>query len=47
MLDAELIHRYATFARGDPYTLDQLLEFQQALYDTQCFQTVEISPGAA
>lgn len=42
-LEDELLRRYATFKRGDPYTLDQLLEFQQALNDTRYFRTVEIS----
>jgi translocation and assembly module TamA len=45
IIDPELLRRYIPFERGDPYTLDQLIELQQALNDSDYFQTVEVSPG--
>ena len=47
MLDDALLRRYATFEYGDPYTLDQLLEFKHALTDTSFFESVEVSPVEA
>ncbi len=44
-LDDELLRRYTTFDRGDPYDLDVLLDFQQALNDSLYFETVEVAPG--
>ncbi len=44
-IDDELLRRYASFSRGDPYDLGQLLDFQHALNDTRYFQTVEVAPG--
>ncbi|MEM7563381.1 MAG: autotransporter assembly complex family protein [Pseudomonadota bacterium] len=46
-LDDSLLQRFASFQRGDPYDLDQLLSFQQALNDTRYFQVVEVYPGEA
>ena len=45
VIDAELLQRYIPFERGTPYTLNQLIELQQALNDSDYFQTVEVSPG--
>jgi translocation and assembly module TamA len=45
VIEPELLRRYIPFERGDPYTLDQLIELQQALNDSDYFQTVEVSPG--
>jgi translocation and assembly module TamA len=45
VIEDELLRRYSTFQRGDPYSLEQLLQFQQALNNSRYFQTVEISPG--
>jgi translocation and assembly module TamA len=45
VIEDELLRRYATFKRGDPYSLEQLLQFQQALNNSRYFQTVEVSPG--
>ena len=45
MLDDALLRRYATFQPGDPYTLDQLLDYKHALNDTRFFGSVDISPA--
>lgn len=45
ILDAELIQRYIPFEKGTPYSLDLLIELQQALNDSYYFQSVEVSPG--
>ena len=45
VLDTELIQRYIPFERGSVYTLNQLIDLQQALNDSDYFQTVEVSPG--
>ncbi|MDH3761055.1 MAG: autotransporter assembly complex protein TamA [Gammaproteobacteria bacterium] len=45
-IDDELLRRYATFKPGDPYSLDLLLEFQQALNNTRYFQSVEVAPDS-
>lgn len=45
VLDDQLLRRYMTFKPGDPYSLDQLLAFQQALNDTEYFQLAEVTPG--
>ncbi len=45
VLDTELLHRYISFDRGTPYTLTELINLQQALNDSDYFQTVEVSPG--
>jgi len=45
VLDNDLLWRFVPFKRGDPYTLDRLLELQQALNNSDYFQSVEISPG--
>jgi len=45
VLDTELLQRYLTFQPGDPYSLDALIQLQQALNNSDYFQTVEVSPG--
>lgn len=45
MLDPQLLRRYIPFEKGDPYTLNELIDLQQALNDSDYFQTVEISPA--
>lgn len=45
VINSELLQRYIPFERGTPYTLNQLIELQQALNDSNYFQTVEVSPG--
>ena len=47
VLDDQLLRRYMTFKPGDPYSLDQLLAFQQALNDTEYFEVAEVTPGQA
>jgi translocation and assembly module TamA len=47
LIDPDLLRRYIPFESGEPYTLDQLLDLQQAFYDSDYFQTVEVSPGEA
>jgi translocation and assembly module TamA len=47
VLEAEFLARYLPFASGDYYSLDGLIELQQALNDTNYFQIVEVSPGQA
>lgn len=47
ILDPGLLQRYIPFKRGDPYTLNELIELQQALNDSDYFETVEVSPGLA
>ncbi len=45
VLDTELLHRYTPFEKGEPYTLNQLIDLQQALNDSDYFRNVEVSPG--
>jgi translocation and assembly module TamA len=45
VLEPDLLRRYLPFKQGDPYTLNGLLELQQALNDSDYFRTVEVSPG--
>jgi len=45
-LEPELLQRYIPFRRGAPYTLNQLIELQQALNDSDYFRLVEVSPEA-
>lgn len=45
IIDTELLQRYIPFEQGTPYTIDQLIELQQALNDSYYFQSVEVSPG--
>ncbi len=45
IIEDELLRRYSTFQRGDPYSLEQLLQLQRALNDSRYFRLVEVSPG--
>ena len=45
IIDTELLQRYIPFERGAPYTINQLIELQQALNDSDYFQSVEVSPA--
>ena len=45
LLDPDLLQRYVPFERGAPYTLNELIELQQALNDSDYFESVEVSPG--
>ncbi len=45
VLDPQLLQRYITFEKGTPYSLNQLIDTQQALNDSDYFRTVEVSPG--
>ncbi len=45
VLNPELLQRYIPFTRGSPYTLNKLINLQQALNDSDYFRTVEVSPG--
>jgi len=44
-LDDELLRRYIPFEKGSPYTLYELIDLQQALNDSDYFQSVEVSPA--
>lgn len=45
VLDADLLQRYLPFKVGAPYSLDELIDLQQGLNDSDYFQSVEVSPG--
>ena len=45
LLEPQLLQRYIPFERGSPYSLDALIDLQQALNDSNYFQTVEVSPS--
>jgi translocation and assembly module TamA len=45
VIDADLLQRYITFERGEPYSFDKLIELQRALNNSDYFQVVEVSPG--
>lgn len=42
ILREELLNSYVTFAEGDPYSTDQLLDLQNALTDSEYFSQVDI-----
>jgi len=44
VLSPSLLRRYIPFETGSPYTLNQLINLQQALNDSDYFRTVEVSP---
>ncbi len=46
VLDEDLAKRFVPFNRGEPYLLDRLIELQQALNNSDYFQSVEVAPGA-
>lgn len=43
--DSAFLARYAQFKQGDAYSFTRLLEFQNALTDSDYFSTVEVTPG--
>lgn len=45
VLDEDLLRRYIPFETGYPYNLNQLIDLQQTLNDSDYFRTVEVSPG--
>jgi len=45
ILNPELLRRFVTFRKGSPYTLYELIDLQQALNNSDYFQTVEVFPG--
>ena len=45
LLDDSLLRRYIPFKHREPYTLEQLINLQQALNDSDYFSRVEVSPG--
>jgi translocation and assembly module TamA len=45
MLRPQFLQRYIPFVRGAPYNLNDLIDLQQALNDTNYFLTVDVSPG--
>lgn len=45
LLNPDLLQRYIPFEAGDPYTLNQVIDLQQALNDSDYFESVEVSPG--
>lgn len=47
ILDEKLIRRYIPFESGSAYSLNKLIDFQQALIDSDYFHSVEITPGQA
>lgn len=44
VLDEELLRRYIPFEIGSPYDLNELINLQHALNDSDYFRTVEVSP---
>ncbi|TDX98179.1 autotransporter assembly complex protein TamA [Thiohalophilus thiocyanatoxydans] len=45
VLDPQLLQRYIPFERGDPYNLNEVIDLQYALNDSDYFSRVEVSPG--
>ncbi|MDF1643294.1 MAG: autotransporter assembly complex protein TamA [Pseudomonadales bacterium] len=45
LLEPQLLQRFIPFEQGSPYRYDALIDLQQALNDSNYFQTVEVSPG--
>ncbi|MGD8348046.1 MAG: autotransporter assembly complex family protein [Gammaproteobacteria bacterium] len=45
VIEVELLSRYLNFQRGDPYSLDKLVDLQLALNNSEYFQTVEVTSG--
>ncbi len=43
-LDTELLNRYIPFKKGSPYSLNKLIELQQALNDSDYFRVAEVAP---
>lgn len=47
ILDEALLHRYLEFESGDPYNANQLVDLENALYDTDYFSRVEVNDQRA
>lgn len=47
ILDEDLLHRYLEFNSGDPYNANQLVDLENALYDTDYFARVEVNDQRA
>lgn len=47
ILEPELLQRYIPFKQGAPYSLNEVIDLQQALNDSDYFNSVEVSPGQA
>jgi translocation and assembly module TamA len=47
ILNPGLLDRYVAFKKGAPYQLEDLISLQQALNDSDYFQSVEVAPGEA
>ena len=45
VLNDDLLRRYLPFEKGTPYTVDQLIDLQHALNDSDYFRTAEVSLG--
>ncbi len=45
LLEPQLLQRYIPFEHDSPYRYDALIDLQQALNDSNYFQTVEVAPG--
>jgi len=45
VLKEDLLKRYIPFEKGSPYSLNQVIDLQQALNDSDYFKIVEVSPG--
>lgn len=45
VLEPQLLQRYIPFKQGDPYNLNQVIDLQHALNDSDYFSRVEVSPG--
>lgn len=45
VLEPDLLQRYIPFRQGDPYSLNEVIDLQQALNDSDYFSSVEVSPG--
>ena len=46
ILYPSFLERYVPFKSGDPFNINDLIELQQALTDSNYFQDVEVSPAA-
>jgi translocation and assembly module TamA len=46
VLEPEFLNRYIHFKKGDPFSLEQVIQLQRALNDSAYFQIVEVVPGA-
>ena len=47
ILEPELLQRYIPFKKGASYSLNEVIDLQQVLNDSDYFNSVEVSPGQA